>query len=889
MGFRVERLGGPAVCLRGNRVWVVAKEVLAHKPAERASYLEDEVGVERSVLKKIATEVKAAHTEGEMVAALEAQQAGRAGRAGKGRLVVQPGPERRRTSSHYTPRELTERVVTRALEPLLGAMGGTPSSERLLNLKICDPAMGSGAFLVAACRFLAEQVVAAWTREGKQAEVGSAREDALLRAKRLVAQRCLYGVDKNPLAVNLAKMSLWLETMARGEPFTFVDHALRHGDSLVGLSLDQIRAFDWDVKGRKQLELPFRAEIDEALTDALHRRQRILELAHQPDIPSGEKVALLRDAEDALERPRLIGDLLLGAWFSAEKDKEREAERIRRRNRLVAWLAEGGEVPSDLQTLVDAQAARVRPFHWMVEFPEIFCAEREDPLDADQRNQVAWMDGFVGNPPYSGKNGIAKIDRMYLPWLQHLHAGAHGNADLVAHFLRRANNLLGEHGTAGFVARKTIAEGDTRQAGLQSIVLDGAIIYDAISSMPWPGEAAVFIALVHTAKGSLHLIPGLHRMLDGQKVGHINSRLLAGVERNDPAKLSENFDLLFMGVTVLGDGFFLNELERSDLVRTESTNKQRIARFINGEELNASPDEITPRYVINFGDMSRDEANQWPALLARLDLLVRHERQKQSRSAYRRCWWLYAERRVGLAKALKNLKECIVLAQTSKYLCFNFQSANQIYSAKVFVVCSESTGIFAVLSSRLHEAWTSVVGSTMEERFSYTSACFATYPFPERKSLENGTNVAQAGRRLYDTRAKFMVDRNQGLTATYNQLKDSGNRDPLIIALRRLHEDMDRAVLSAYGWSAIEVPPFETPITADEKAAFERFSDAVIDRLFALNTKRAAAEGLMPPTSSMPDAVRRGPRRAAAPTRGREGVGDRAPTGRPARKRRKAS
>jgi type I restriction-modification system DNA methylase subunit len=77
-------------------------------------------------------------------------------------------------------------------------MGKDPASDRLLNLKICDPAMGSGAFLVAACRFLAEQVVAAWTREGCTTEVGSGEDDALMRAKRLVAQRCLYGVDKNP-------------------------------------------------------------------------------------------------------------------------------------------------------------------------------------------------------------------------------------------------------------------------------------------------------------------------------------------------------------------------------------------------------------------------------------------------------------------------------------------------------------------------------------------------------------------------------------------------------------------------------------------------------------------------------------------------------------------
>src|SRR6185312_12872060 len=152
---------------------------------------------------------------------------------------------------------------------------------------ICDPAMGSGAFLVEACRYLADQVVAAWTREGQ----GDSGEDPVLRARRLVAQRCLYGVDKNPFAVNLAKLSLWMVTLARDEPFTFVDHALRHGDSLVGLSFDQIRAFSW--AGEAQLEL-FGREVREALDEAVSMRQRILELAKENGlVKTQEKERLL--------------------------------------------------------------------------------------------------------------------------------------------------------------------------------------------------------------------------------------------------------------------------------------------------------------------------------------------------------------------------------------------------------------------------------------------------------------------------------------------------------------------------------------------------------------------------------------------------------------------
>ncbi|MBK8172795.1 MAG: N-6 DNA methylase [Sandaracinaceae bacterium] len=178
------------------------------------------------------------------------------------RFVIQPGEERRRTSSHYTPRELSEPIVRRTLEPLFAVMGEIPSSARILNLKVCDPAMGSGAFLVEACRYLGDRLVRAWTHEGVLKDIAAKHGDPVLHARRLVAQRCLYGVDKNEYAVGLAKLSLWLVTLAKDLPFTFLDHALRHGDSLVGLDFAQIRAFHW--KPKEQLETVTR-EISSAL------------------------------------------------------------------------------------------------------------------------------------------------------------------------------------------------------------------------------------------------------------------------------------------------------------------------------------------------------------------------------------------------------------------------------------------------------------------------------------------------------------------------------------------------------------------------------------------------------------------------------------------------
>ena len=154
--------------------------------------------------------------------------------AASGTPILQPTGERRRTGSHYTPRSLTAPIVKYALEPAFDRLGSDATPDQVLDLKVCDPAMGSGAFLVEACRALGERLVAAWARWPQTRPTIPADEDEELHARRLVAQRCLYGVDKNPRAVDLARLSLWLATLARDHEFTFLDHALKCGDSLVG-------------------------------------------------------------------------------------------------------------------------------------------------------------------------------------------------------------------------------------------------------------------------------------------------------------------------------------------------------------------------------------------------------------------------------------------------------------------------------------------------------------------------------------------------------------------------------------------------------------------------------------------------------------------------------
>ena len=377
-------------------------------------------------------------------------------------------------------------------------------------------------------------------------------EDEVIHARRLVARKCLYGVDRNPMAVDLAKVSLWLSTLARDHPLTFVDHAFRHGDSLVGLSRRQIEAFHWlrDAQPlQKGIEVGW---VREPMAKATALRRRIREAGEEV---SDQKLHdLWHDARNEIDAVRLYGDLALAAFFAEAKPKQREAKRLEFAGavtsneaiRYQSWLEEQRDADPPLA-----------PFHWEIEFPEVF--DRENP----------GFDAFVGNPPFAGKNAVAAGNvGGYPDWLKTLHEQSHGNADLVAHFFRRAFDLVRAGGTFGLIATNTIAQGDTRSSGLRWICEHGGEIYRATKRYQWPGEAAVVVSVLHVAKtgeardertGSRNVeaaevedghatdrFPG-RRVLDGANVDAITAFLFHRGGHADPVRLRANAGKSFVG------------------------------------------------------------------------------------------------------------------------------------------------------------------------------------------------------------------------------------------------------------------------------------------------------------------------------------------------------
>jgi hypothetical protein len=208
MGFRLETTTGRSVAIKAQKrqgaPTAVDLEALLREPAaKREKSLQDRA--DRKLTETVKKAVSGAVTLEDLHAALmpAIDPAATPDLVPKGAMVLQPSEERRRSGSHYTPRALTEPIVRTTLEPILarlrGAEGRPPWPAQILDLKVCDPAMGSGAFLVEACRQLGDALVEAWHVHGEMPAIPT-DEDEVIFARRLIAQRCLYGVDKNPCA-----------------------------------------------------------------------------------------------------------------------------------------------------------------------------------------------------------------------------------------------------------------------------------------------------------------------------------------------------------------------------------------------------------------------------------------------------------------------------------------------------------------------------------------------------------------------------------------------------------------------------------------------------------------------------------------------------------------
>lgn len=804
-------------------------------------------------------------------------------------FIVTTGSDRRETGTHYTPKSLTEAIVAETLTPIayVGPAQGTPRADwvlkspaELLDLKICDPAMGSGAFLVQACRWLADRLVEAWAQaeaqghtvgvDGRVADA-EANVEALPRdteartivARRLIAERCLYGVDLNPLAVELAKLSIWLVTLAKGRPFGFLDHNLRCGDSLLGIHrLDQLTQLSMNPTNQGQLRL-FSQNVEQAVREAIELRSRLREMPIR-DIRDVEAMAHLdADARRRLEVPENIADAFIGEVFASGGngaglestlasltvqagqaiDGDRDVLTLMRRRSIDAL---------SIDLLADKSARR--PFHWPLEFPEVF-----------SRNNGGF-NAFVGNPPFLGGKRISTVlGTASNTFLAAIHPPASKNTDLVAHFFRRTFGLLRDCGTFGLLAVNTIAEGDTRQGGLEWMTRNGATIYAAYPNEPWPGKAAVVTSRVHVRKGDW-VGP---RSLSGRLVSFV-SAFLSDQEEWSPKRLKASESKAFQGSIVLGMGFVLTQDEAQRMLDADPRNAEVIFPYLDGDDLKSIPDQRPSRWVINFWDWQEEKAETYLEPYEWIRERVYPERLGKSKErSYRNImsmWWQHWNVRPGLYHAIgrgrqfdqhpdgwsaqvRPLDQVLVAGRVGKYFNPSVVVNDVVFHEKCVVFAEAQAYAYAAFfNSSPVDAWIWKQSSRMKLDLNFSpSDAVETFPFLPHGGIDQFDSLGQG---YLQARQEVMRDPYApiGLTKLYNRFHNAGDGDQRIARLRELHREIDAAVMRAYGWDDIDLGHgyHEQPNLAENDRVRFTISDAaraeVLRRFAELNRQRYEEE-----------------------------------------------
>jgi type I restriction-modification system DNA methylase subunit len=708
------------------------------------------------------------------------------------------GTERSSTGSHYTQDELVQPLIRHSLDHVikdrLASSDRKPDKEKaLLSIRVCDVACGSGHILLNAARRIGIELARVRTGEDQPSPA------PLRQAIRDVIRSCIYGVDKNPLAVELCKVALWLEAHNPGEPLNFLDHHIKCGDSIVGLAHKEElengiadEAFkkmpddDKDIRA----ELAKRNKQERAAAD---KRKTFYEHAQFARIEKSftdiSKVfssfnALPENSIQEIEHKRsayknllsghswwqlkTLSDIQTAQFFipkTPESAKKVITDDIFRQHLTGIKPLMGSQAVA----LAMGTAAKKKFFHWFLEFPEVFA-----PSSISSPGGEGWGEGdhgfdcILGNPPFLGGQKLSgTFGQRFLEYVKSTYAPA-GSCDLVTYFFRRIYNILKPCGFQALISTNTIAQGGAREGGLDVILSQDGSINFAVRSMKWPGLAAVEVALVGIYKGKWKY-PSI---LANKDVERISSYLDDAEIIGKPYRLLQNVNKSFQGSIVLGKGFVLEPHEAMKLIEKNPKNKNVLFPYLNGEDLNTNPDQSPSRWVINFFDWPEEQCrDEYPDCFEILERLVKPERMKVKRAVRREKWWQFAERAVKLYRTIGPLEQVLIINNHTRHHIFSYSQKGFVYSHALSVVALIEYMHFCVLNSSYCNDWAWKYGSTMgSTTLRYTpSAIFETFPFPQLPPSGIISELSQIGQTYHEHRCQLMLKTQLGLTKTYNQ------------------------------------------------------------------------------------------------------------------------
>jgi hypothetical protein len=726
-------------------------------------------------------------------------------------IVVTETQSRKNSGAHYTPRALAEEVVEHALKPLVynpgpfatadTALWKIKNSAEILDLRVVDIAVGSGAFLVAAARFLAARLMDAWENEGITTQISDQKERRNLSnsALREIISKCLYGADINEMAIEMCKLSLWLTSLDPTKPFTFLNDKVFLGNSLLGLvSRDQLtqlhifpeatsnlvpKIYQYDVETPLNKVVQIRKEISASPVEEFDSHRT-----------ANHKNAMLLEAHEITRDLSLLANAVIAVGLN---NNGKPGARLDSAYAALAFNAEQAFGFSDIKAnenlnnlvqqgltpTVPTDYERWQPLHWVLEAPDVF--------------EKGGFDSVIGNPPFLVSKKISgAMGGNLREWLANVVAEKSGRSDLVAYFFRRAFDLLNEQGTLGLIGAQAISEGDTLLVGIEPLTLKGGTTYKLERNRKWPTRAAATnISIVWLTRRAVQS----KRMIDGQLVNSISSILSDDdLELTKPKKLVRSIPCS-VGNIFLGEGFKLDADTADSFLKAAKSNAEVIFPVINGKILNSQINGKSDQFIIDFRRRNREAAQKYELPWARVLELVKPLREKLDPIRYSRrrdFWWIHATDYPELYRELDKISNALALSIVSTYMVPVRISARNVFSSAVLVWPIEDYAFFAILSSWPHRAWGEYWASRMRDTFRYTmSDCFDTFPFPRTRG-----KLASLGRELDDWQKHIAKSNGMGITKIYGRFNDPTCRSAEILKLRELHVAIDREVLNCYGF-----------------------------------------------------------------------------------------
>lgn len=310
---------------------------------------------------------------------------------------------------------------------------------------------------------------------------------------------------------------------------------------------------------------------------------------------------------------------------------------------------------------------------------------------------------------------------------------------------------------------------------------------------------------------------------------------------DDPVPLAANRSKVFQGSNVLGKGFILTPAEAERLTAESKSNTDVVQPIIGADEVTSLPVIAPQRYVINFGARTLEEACEYAAPMEIVHRLVKPERDKNNRPARRDRWWMFAERAPKLYEAIDGLARVIAMPLVSKAVLPVFLDAGYVYNHKLAIFAYDDDEHFGMLTSAVHWWWAVTRSSPRgETRVTYSPKdAFETLPLPA--SLAGAAGPAKD---LDAHRRTIMAAANQGMTKIYNRVNDPDDNTAEVTELRRLHRELDRAVVDAYGWADLPLDYAHWHTRWGVRHTLtETTSTELLQRLLALNLSRAASAG----------------------------------------------